>query len=1274
MASTPSTAHHGSARQGPSHSRTRRALARIAALAVAGTLALAATAVPAQAGPGPSGVGPSGFETPAPDGPTAEQRAVAQAIAQARRTGRQVPVDTLTTETSHTVATPDGRLATTDAAQPVRTRRDGHWTDLDATLHRNADGSVAPAVALAGLTLSGGGEGPMATLTTDDGARIAVSAPFRLPAPVLDGATATYRDVLPEVDLRVTALPAGGWRNVLVVRTAQAAARPELTTLSFRTDATGLTVSADAAGNIEAKDANGRTRFNAPAPIQWDSGTTPPAASPATPPGTSTKAAEAAPSAPPPTSPAVAAAAAPATGTGIDSGADAGVDGSTAEGPGEHAVVATMATRFTGSAIELTPDRNALGQGTGPWYLDPTLVATSSTQGSVEVQENHPGARNYGSYTQLATGFCGYSDCVPKGRQRAYFKIALNPALRNRPDGAPNPPSLFGSVLNTSVSWAASNGTPTPFGFYWAPGGDIGTSTDWGNQPCGNQGRMDGCTRIADGAITGYGPMSVVVTSAVQQAVARGNTQMIIGIAPDDEMNMYFRHRFADNPSITTEYDHTPSVWYPRTGPSPYHARSNRSIDCTVGISGDNPWDDPGWIGANQNIWLNANSWSPAGFNLTNQFHLWDDTEQEWGAYPAAGGGSWNSPASVPVGSLADGHQYGWNAWATDGTLTSAGSALCYFRVDRTNPRAAIASPDFPPSGTPNDNPTAFADSNATFTLGGTDPAPGGGLQASGLACFRVSTDPTPVTGWHCGDPGTVTADDNGHASFQHVPGNWGTNLVFAQAQDNAGNYSDVASYSYYAPWRPGSLPVFGDVDGDRTADILRPDATGNLNALGANTDPTRTNSAVAASAPGNDQSHHPTWNDYRITHRGALIGGANVDQIIAHNTTDPELKKLLNLVYNDGAGRFDNLVSTSLARPANCRLTLGGPITECATTGVYAEDWSTVGGLAAIGTPEGERTSGAVMTTRTSLLTIEQGGRLWLYRPGGANELSPTAQLIPAETGQGDWGDYELMNPGPADGALRISDTDSVRQATVWARYRGPGERHGNVYAYAITGRVNADKSVTPDYSALTRPDAGRLILGSSGTGTAAYPEMGSSGDLNGDGLADLWTVDANGNVHVWRGVNADGVQGRVDGFAGPAFMGRSGATASIRSAIAPGSCLDAEGGVAAGSRIALYGCWGGANQQFNFAVDGTLRNSGLCLSMQNDESFPGTGIVMQTCAGLSGQKWALGSDGALRNTPSGLCLDLPSWDTASGTRPVLWPCNQGGNQSWTVVAERLT
>ncbi|WP_043482253.1 hypothetical protein, partial [Kitasatospora aureofaciens] len=107
------------------------------------------------------------------------------------------------------------------------------------------------------------------------------------------------------------------------------------------------------------------------------------------------------------------------------------------------------------------------------------------------------------------------------------------------------------------------------------------------------------------------------------------------------------------------------------------------------------------------------------------------------------------------VGSLSDGHQYGWTARATDNTLTSPMTGWCYFRVDKTNPRVSISSTDFPPSGTPNPSPAKYMNDQGTFTINADDPSPGSGLQASGVACVRVSTDPTPVVGWKCGQDGT---------------------------------------------------------------------------------------------------------------------------------------------------------------------------------------------------------------------------------------------------------------------------------------------------------------------------------------------------------------------------------------------------------------------------------------------------------------------------------------------------------------------------------------
>jgi hypothetical protein len=132
---------------------------------------------------------------------------------------------------------------------------------------------VAPALTATGLTLSGGGDHPLATMTADAGRSLSVSWPTVLPVPTLSGATATYVAVLPSVDLVVTADTDGGFSDVLVVRSAAAAADPRPSTLVTATHTTGgLTLSSDAAGNLRATaSATGEAVFAAPPPLMWDS-------------------------------------------------------------------------------------------------------------------------------------------------------------------------------------------------------------------------------------------------------------------------------------------------------------------------------------------------------------------------------------------------------------------------------------------------------------------------------------------------------------------------------------------------------------------------------------------------------------------------------------------------------------------------------------------------------------------------------------------------------------------------------------------------------------------------------------------------------------------------------------------------------------------------------------------------------------------------------------------------------------------------------------------
>ena len=225
-------------------------------------LAMTVVAVPAAAHavgatPGPAAGGSSGVDS---------------ALEQAARTGKPVTVSSYTTETDSLVARPDGKLALTQALAPVRKRVGTGWQPLNATLEANTDGSFSPAVVPGALRLSGGGTGPVVTMYVA-GTSLSLSLPMVLPKPTVSGPTATYAGVLPGVDLTVTSDVFGSISESFVVHDATAARNPALQSLRFTTQAAGLTLSADAAGNIVGSNAVGSVLVSAPAPTMWDSRT-----------------------------------------------------------------------------------------------------------------------------------------------------------------------------------------------------------------------------------------------------------------------------------------------------------------------------------------------------------------------------------------------------------------------------------------------------------------------------------------------------------------------------------------------------------------------------------------------------------------------------------------------------------------------------------------------------------------------------------------------------------------------------------------------------------------------------------------------------------------------------------------------------------------------------------------------------------------------------------------------------------------------------------------
>ncbi|WP_280725350.1 ricin-type beta-trefoil lectin domain protein [Kitasatospora sp. MAA4] len=1059
----------------------RASVARLLALGVSGALAVGMLVAPAAQAdapipvPVPTGSTATGSTAPAPS-PTAQ--AILDARTKAKSSGQAVTVDALTTGSSATLVNPDGTLTTTDYTAPVRIKEDAGWAAIDATLRTNADGTLSPAVSPTSLKLSGGGSGALATLTTSDGKQLSVTAPFALPKPTLSGATATYAGVLtPDVDLQVTADPQGGWRDVIVVKTAAAAADPALKSLHFPISTMGLTAGSDAAGNLAFTDSTGAVRLHAPTPMQWDSTPPPPAV--------------------PTASGAVASRArslfaAPAASAAQQAGT------STPDAPGDSAKVGTIGVAATPDAIDLTPDQNVLGKGVGPWYLDPSISVNSAAQAWDMVQENHPDTKNYMGPFDLGIGYCGYSDCTGYGRYRAYVQIGINSAIYNQPGGAPAPPTVYGSTLFVNITDASSPSTPSPLGLYWT--NPIDGNTTWNNQPCGTGATMAGCSKVASTIATGTGPISFDVTSQMQTAAQQKWGNWTIGIAPDDENNLLYRHHIGNNPHIVTTYDIAPSLWAPRVSPQPGFANSDNSGNPTGSDCATSGTNAP-WVGGNQNITLTASNWSPAGMSLHTVFRLWNDAGWSWtGDSGWAASQNSNVSVSIPGTSLADGHLFAWTANAYDadppsGGLGSPNVPTCFFRIDKTSPTLVVSSSDFPPSGTPNPSPKVYAGSGVggTFTLTGNDPAPTlTGTTASGVACFRWSTDPTPVTGWKCSDgAGAGIVLQSSNPSFTYAPGSasWGTNIVYVQAQDNAGNYGQPAAYSFFAPWNPNGKSVYGDVTGDGKPDILLPDAAGNLRIVTAGVDPANAISAYATAAPG------VNWNTAQVTHRGNLDAGP-VDDIVVHQPGNGTL----SWSKNNGNGTFSTL-SPVQPFPTRCTDLKGIPWQgTCPFTATG--NWSNVTQILALGTPSGESTSSASIG-RTSLLAVS-GGQLWLLNSTtGSDQLDGTARLVSAA----DWSNYDLINPGPASGP----SAGGAMQPTLWARFRDSNDT-GKLLAYPITG------GSTPDYSQLADPAKGLTITGLS-LPVATYPTVGSSGDLNGDGVPDLWATTSTGQLVIWTG-----------------------------------------------------------------------------------------------------------------------------------------------------------
>lgn len=176
-------------------------------------------------------------------------------------------VEELTSPTELTTAMPDGSTQLEQWTVPVRVPREGGWVPVDTTLQREGDW-YSPAASVSGVRFSAGGSGALSQTQTASGEWISETWTHGdLPAPTIEGDTATYAEVLPGVDLKLTAT-ASGMASVYVVKSEQAARSSELSDLGVAVE--GATLSTPERGLVKARAADGSSLL-ANQPLWWDS-------------------------------------------------------------------------------------------------------------------------------------------------------------------------------------------------------------------------------------------------------------------------------------------------------------------------------------------------------------------------------------------------------------------------------------------------------------------------------------------------------------------------------------------------------------------------------------------------------------------------------------------------------------------------------------------------------------------------------------------------------------------------------------------------------------------------------------------------------------------------------------------------------------------------------------------------------------------------------------------------------------------------------------------
>ncbi|WP_149181314.1 LamG-like jellyroll fold domain-containing protein [Streptomyces sp. TRM49041] len=728
----------------------------------------------------------------------------ARALAAAKESGERVEVLGERSERTTVFANPDGHTFTLEQSSvPVRVaKQDGGWQSPDATLQRRADGTVGPKAAAAEMVFSGGGDKAPLVSIADKGRELALDWPGKLPKPELDGASALYRNVLPDVDLKVTAT-VEGFQHVLVVKTPKAAADAKLKELTFglRTSA-GLTVRKNERGALAAVDATGQAVFRAPTAQMWNSagkaaqdkrvksGVTPPAPKRVTAPAAVNEA-DIPQDRPKAAGPAVPQAPASAQSSAPVKGAEAPGSATGLE-PGQGDEVTRMAVKVSKDTLSVVPDAALLKSTPAsafPVYIDPTVTWGESERTLLRSDGYESYGWSNGSDDMgKGAGKCGTWNgyyCGPGYVQRLYFEFS--------------PASLKGKkVLDATFR------VTEPWAFQCDPRwvdlvrtNNISSSTTWSSRPkeldwMGDRyvsaGRGSLCDPDSPDAPIEFNDnpeeTNENLTPTVRDFAAGKFSRLTLEIRAHDESDTSAWKRFKNDAVLAVDFVGLPEK------PSSIGLVTGSGTTCSTTESNPTIMSDPT---PPLTATAQTKSGGESGAQLRVAFDIdhkntdgtWSDTAPGNGDIrPSTGYVGDNTKLTLSWSTLTEGKLYRYRAWVRSyynsggsylaGPSNASTTGWCYFKVDPTAPEAPTIT-----FGTPYTECTP----NACASNGG----PG----VKGTWTFKPASGDTTNVSYQYTLSGMTTwpTVTGSSPTVSITPERSGTYTLWARAKDNVGRY-----------------------------------------------------------------------------------------------------------------------------------------------------------------------------------------------------------------------------------------------------------------------------------------------------------------------------------------------------------------------------------------------------------------------------------------------------------------------------------------------------